>query len=70
MTGQEVRTVRVTVDPEVCLGSGTCIAFAPQLFEMGDAGAAHPLASIVEHNEQLDTAAARCPTGAIDITPL
>ena len=34
---------RVKVDPELCMGSGTCLAVAPALFEMGENGAARPL---------------------------
>ncbi len=62
--------MRVKVDPELCLGSGTCMAVAPALFEMGDAGTAQPLQSVVEpRSAKLDEAISRCPTGAIEATP-
>lgn len=61
--------VRVTVDPELCMGSGTCMAVAPALFDMGDAGSAQPLQSVVERSAKLDEAVSRCPTGAIVATP-
>jgi ferredoxin len=57
--------VRVTVNPELCVGSGTCMAIAPALFDMGDAGTAQPLQSLAEWNAKLDEAVSRCPTGAI-----
>ena len=34
MSGAGQAAVRVTVDPELCMGSGTCMAVAPTLFEM------------------------------------
>ena len=41
MSGAGQNAVRVMVDPERCMGSGTCMAVAPALFEMGDDGLAH-----------------------------
>jgi ferredoxin len=61
--------VAVRVDPELCMGSGTCIAIAPALFDMGDAGTAQPLQSVVESRAKVDEAVSRCPTGAIEATP-
>ncbi len=69
MSGDERVAVRVTVDPELCFGSGTCMAIAPVLFDMGDAGTAQPLRSVVERSAKLDEAVSRCPTGAIEATP-
>ena len=69
MSGAGRTAVRVTVDPELCMGSGTCMAIAPALFEMGDAGTAQPLRSVVERSAKVDEAVSRCPTGAIEATP-
>ena len=69
MSGLERNAVRVTVDPELCMGSGTCMAVAPALFDMGDDGTAKPLQSVVERSAKLDEAVSRCPTGAIEVTP-
>jgi ferredoxin len=62
--------VRVTVDPELCMASGTCMSVAPALFDMGDAGTAVPLRPVVERSAKVDEAVSRCPTGAIDVTPV
>jgi ferredoxin len=69
MSGVGQSTVRVTVDAQMCLGSGTCVAVAPALFDMGEDGTARPLQSVIKSGEQLDTAISRCPTGAIAATP-
>lgn len=58
---------RVTVDPELCMGSGTCIAVAPALFEMSDGGTALPLQFVVDWSAQLDEAISRCPTSAVSV---
>ena len=60
---------RVTVDPELCVGSGTCIAVAPALFEMSDGGTALPLQRVVGWSAELDKAVSRCPTSAIAVSP-
>ncbi len=57
--------VRVTIDPELCMGSGTCLAVAANLFDMGDVGVAKPRRSIVDPSTTLDEAITRCPTAAI-----
>ena len=69
MTGAGRTAARVKVDPELCMGSGTCMAVAPALFEIGEDGAARPLQSVVEPSAQVDEAISRCPTGAIEATP-
>ena len=70
MSGDERTAAWVTVDPELCLGSGTCMAIAPALFRDGrQAGTARPLRSVVEQSAKLDEAVSRCPTGAIEATP-
>jgi ferredoxin len=56
---------RVAIDPELCMGSGTCIAVAPDLFDMGDDGIARILQSDVTRDKRLDDAISRCPMGAI-----
>jgi ferredoxin len=68
VSGAGQNAVRVMVDPERCMGSGTCIAVAPALFEMGDDGTATPLRSLSEPSTKLDQAVSRCPTGAIGTT--
>lgn len=62
-------TVRVTVDPGICMGSGTCIAVAPEFFDIGEDGTAYPLRTAVQDSALLQLAVTRCPTGAIEVNP-
>ncbi|MCB0931000.1 MAG: ferredoxin [Mycobacterium sp.] len=62
------KTVRVVVDPELCMGSGTCITVAPGFFDIGEDGFAEPLRPVSEANEQLSKAVSRCPMAAISVT--
>ena len=62
--------MRVTVDRELCIGSGNCVRLAPGSFDQ-DAGAISvPLAD--EFPEELrlllEKVAEECPVRAIDIT--
>ncbi|KHO19488.1 ferredoxin [Mycolicibacterium setense] len=59
--------VRITVDRLLCMGSGTCLAVTPALFDMGDDGAAYPSKPVVEPGPKLAEAISRCPTGAIQV---
>jgi ferredoxin len=57
----------IHIDRDVCMGSGVCVVYAPRTFEIDDetkstvVGTGDPL-------EQIRTAAAGCPTGAITVT--
>lgn len=64
-----MNTVRVRVDPQSCMGSGTCLAVAPELFDMGDSGTAQPVRPLVPPSGTLDAAVSRCPTAAIQALP-
>jgi ferredoxin len=59
---------RVLVDRERCVGSGTCEALAPDLFEVGDDG----VVELLRPDQGGDESAARdavsaCPTGALSL---
>jgi ferredoxin len=68
MNGDKRASVRVTVDPARCVGSGTCIGTAPGLFDMSDAGTAEPMRAVLNPDAKLDEAVSRCPAGAIEVT--
>lgn len=56
--------VRITVDPDTCIGSAECVALDPEAIELDEQGCARPLIS------QMDDARARrlcdaCPVGAL-----
>jgi ferredoxin len=61
--------VAVSIDPELCIGSGDCVRLAPDAFELReDLGVSVPLAGAAETPvERLVRAAVACPTQAIRV---
>ncbi|MGY1634546.1 ferredoxin [Geodermatophilus sp. SYSU D01186] len=59
--------MRVTADLERCVGSGTCEALAPAVFEVGDDGVVTVLRPQPGADEESDVreAVAQCPTRAL-----
>ncbi|HET6448925.1 MAG TPA: ferredoxin [Conexibacter sp.] len=58
---------RVTVDPEMCIGSGNCVHLAPGGFALDDEGVAEVVEPLSADPERLQLAARSCPTGAITV---
>jgi ferredoxin len=58
-------TVRVFVDQATCIGSGTCIRIAKNLFALDSEGKAVVVVSSVTDEELARLAERSCPTGAI-----
>lgn len=63
--------VSVEVDPDLCIGSGECVAIAPQAFLLGptDSTASVLSSAASAELEMLQDAEMACPTGAIRIVP-
>ncbi|GAU69367.1 putative 3Fe-4S ferredoxin [Streptomyces sp. NBRC 110611] len=59
---------RVAVDRRVCIGSGMCVAMAPDGFRLGPARQSHPTATETDAAESLLAAAEGCPVEAIALT--
>lgn len=59
--------VRVSVDSSQCVLSGTCVDVAPELFELGDDGVAHPTAAARTDSDDLQEAVRYCPVRAITV---
>jgi len=61
--------VEVSVDPDLCIGSGDCVRIAPAAFVLDDdEGVSHPTASAGETDLAVLLEAARsCPTQAIAV---
>ena len=61
--------MQVEVDPEKCIGSGSCEMLAPEVFEVGEDGLAHVLISTpgAELHDKIRAAAQSCPTNAIRV---
>jgi ferredoxin len=62
-------TIEVTVDPELCIGSGDCVRLVPAAFEIDESqGVSVPLAGAATSDvDQLVRAAMGCPTQAIRV---
>jgi ferredoxin len=60
---------QVSVDPDLCVGSGDCARIAPTAFEVDEElGLARALeGAATTDRSKLDEAARQCPTGAIAV---
>jgi ferredoxin len=61
--------MKVRVDPDVCVGTGSCISICPEVFEMSEEGVAVAKVSEVaaEQEHACRDAAGSCPVEAIQI---
>jgi ferredoxin len=62
--------MRVEVDRELCVGSGTCELLAPDVFEVGDDGVVRVLQPEPGQSDEdaVRDAVAQCPTGALRLS--
>jgi ferredoxin len=56
---------KIIVNKEKCIGCGTCIALAPEIFEIDNAGKSNIKKSSKINEETLKLAIDSCPTQAI-----
>jgi ferredoxin len=59
--------IEIRIDREVCMGSGNCIFWAPDSFDLADDGRATVLDPGATEEERLRVAAEGCPVGAISL---
>jgi ferredoxin len=59
--------MRVEVDRDLCVGSGTCELLAPDVFEVGEDGVVRVLQPGQADEGAVRDAAAQCPTGALGL---
>ena len=57
---------KITVDDSLCTGCGLCSSNCPDVFEMGDDGLAHVIASSCPDCD-LNEIAEQCPVSAIAV---
>jgi ferredoxin len=57
-------TYRITIDPNLCSGFGSCVDLAPALFRLEAGGSATAVTAETSDPAAVDAAAA-CPMGAI-----
>lgn len=67
MPGSGGDAVEIRIDWDVCMGSGNCIFWAPESFDLSDDGHAVVLDAGATDLDTLKVAAEGCPTGAISI---
>ena len=61
-------TIEISIDRELCMGSGNCSFWAPGVFDLDDEGIAVVLDPTAQPEETVVLAAQGCPTQAIAIT--
>lgn len=72
--------VRVTIDPNTCIGAATCVGVSPQLFQLDDENRANIVPprtengayeatfdTTAEQQNEIELAVDGCPTSAIHI---
>jgi ferredoxin len=57
----------VRIDTDRCMGSGNCLFWAPETFDLGEAGYAVVLDPAAAEEEKIRIAAQGCPVGAISL---
>ena len=53
------------IDSEVCMGSGNCVYWAPDVFQLDEDGIAFVRGDMAGHEERVSLALTNCPTSAI-----
>lgn len=61
--------MKADVNQDLCIGCGLCPSIAPEVFELGDDGKAHPIVDEVPEtsSDEAKEAASSCPVDAIDV---
>ena len=60
-------TYRIEIDRDTCMGSGVCTVYASATFDIDDETKSTVIDPAGDPLEQIEAAAAGCPTGAIKI---
>ncbi|MFF1924911.1 ferredoxin [Streptomyces sp. NPDC058221] len=67
MSGPSPAKWHIEVDDELCVGSGVCTGYAPQVFDLVD-GVSAPGSPETEAGPEILLAAKACPVQAIRVT--
>lgn len=59
---------KITIDPDVCMGSGQCTVYAKATFALDSDDIAYVVDPDGDPLDVLEMTAAACPTGAITVT--
>lgn len=55
------------IDRDACMGSGNCLFWVPEVFDLDDDGVAVVCGDMAGREEEVRKAAANCPTAAIHL---
>jgi ferredoxin len=58
---------RISIDREVCMGSGVCVVYAASTFTQDGESKAVLVDQVADSIEQIRTAVEACPTGALSL---
>jgi ferredoxin len=64
-TGSEELSLAVVIDRAACMGSGNCVYWSPEVFDLDDEGIAVVIGEPNDHHDRVQLAATNCPTSAI-----
>jgi ferredoxin len=64
-TKSEGLPAAASIDRQACMGSGNCLYWAPEVFDLDDDGIAVVIGDVTDTDDRVRQAAANCPTGAI-----
>lgn len=59
--------LEIRIDRDRCMGSGNCVFWAPDSFDLADDGHAIVVDPVATDERRLRTAAQGCPVGAISV---
>jgi len=59
--------IDITIDADRCMGSGNCLFWAPETFDLADEGHAVVIDASATDEPRLRVAAEGCPVGAISL---
>ncbi len=61
--------MKIKINKDKCLGCATCVALAPEVFEIGEDGKSKVKngADLEKNKEQIKQAKEACPTQAIEV---
>jgi ferredoxin len=57
--------MRIELSRDTCIGSATCVGFAPSVFKIGGDGLAVLVVEEADVDAAMDDAVANCPTASI-----
>ena len=58
------------VDPDLCMGSGQCIWYAPATFDQDDNAVAYVIDARGDPEDKINEAIRSCPARAISLVPV